>query len=122
MWLNDLGIILGIVFNIGALFLTVFVMSLVSGIEGYAEYAKNVEANPTIKADQLLQFSSLISRFAIYGILVGSYLYFRKLENKQEREKLFIEILSTSVFFMGFFDFMNDFGIALGLTLAGMIK
>lgn len=112
-WFYDLLIILGIIFNLGALFLTNAVFSSVAGVEGYAEVAKNVESNPFVNAQKLIGFENFVKLALFYSFVVALYIYNK---DKYPQEPIF-KIMAAVWVVMHSMDFFWDFGVVYGLGL-----
>ncbi len=111
---QDLLIVLVIVLNVGANFLTHIFLTTITGS---AAAANQLESNPVQRTFISLGYVQFIIQGALYAILVVFYLHIRRNKDKNYLANQTFTFITLFLFLLVVADFVNDLGIVLGLLL-----
>jgi hypothetical protein len=108
---NDFLIIISVISNFLARFLTVFFLTNASSISSNVQV---LEANPLAQLSSVVNFVAVIWGVVLGAIVLALYLSYRKYRKKDELNSLLFNVFTIGVFLFFFSDFVNDFAVVLG--------
>ena len=114
--LTDIIVILAIIANLSAVFLTQAIIHKVS-IAGAVASANAIESNPVAHAQQTSLFLTYITKVIFYGMLIGMYAWLRDKSIRSREDMLVLQMFAFILFFAFATDALNDFGIYVGFLI-----
>ena len=112
MW-QDILLVVGIMFNIGARLATGFIENSISTL---VTTANVLEANPAQRAlTTQSYYVQFIASVVMYALLITYYFWMRSQRNKSEYSRYAFNFVTILVFWGFMLDFISDFGIVLSI-------
>ena len=116
--LMDCLVILAIAFTLIAHGATIYVEVKAAGVSGIAAAGTSLEANPGQRQIQGLNyFSQFLVDGALYGLLLGAYVFFKKRARKDTERMLMLWVFVCALFMLSAMDVSNDLAyiVAIGI-------
>jgi hypothetical protein len=121
----DVAFVAGMLLYLGVGFCTRVIISKVAAVEGFAEAAVELEANPLARAAMTFKYGFIIVQWSSIAFMSAAYYITRRRWTKmkgvdKELQYNVLAVMSIAIFLIFVQNMMNDLPILVGIMMGGV--